>query len=78
MLEAGRYALHDVLSVPHPPQGYNGNGQLGDGTLVDKKVPTQVSGNGLWTAIEVGAAFACGIQNTSRMFCWVRATTSWQ
>lgn len=55
-----------------PLQGYNANGQLGDGTLVDKKVPTQVYGSALWKAVEVGAAFACGIQNTSRLFCWVR------
>ena len=52
-------------------QGYNGNGQLGDGTLVDKKVPTLVSGGSLWLDIEVGAAFACGIKTDSRISCWV-------
>ena len=52
-------------------QGYNGNSQLGDGTTVDKKVPTPVSDGGLWLAVEVGAAFACGIQTNSRLYCWV-------
>lgn len=54
-------------------QGYNAEGQLGDGTLVNRKEPTQVTGNGTWQDVQVGAAFTCGIQTDSRLYCWVRA-----
>ena len=55
-----------------PVQGYNGYGQLGDGTTVDKKAPTPESGNALWLDVQLGANFACGIQTSNRLYCWVR------
>lgn len=51
--------------------GYNSSGQLGDGTTVDKSVPTVVSGltSGI-TAITLGNSHACAIATENRAMCW--------
>lgn len=51
--------------------GYNGNGQLGDGTGTDSAVPVQVQGltSGV-TAISMGYGFACAVTASGGVWCW--------
>ena len=50
--------------------GHNGNGQLGDGTNVDRHVPVPVAGGLLFAQISVGAASTCGVTTTGDGYCW--------
>lgn len=51
--------------------GINGQGQLGDNTLVDKDVPTEVTGNyGDWTSLYGGGGLTCGIRSSDKLYCW--------
>ncbi len=51
--------------------GYNGDGELGDGTTTDRHVPTQVKGltSGV-TDVSVGNAHACALLANGHMKCW--------
>ncbi len=51
--------------------GKNTNGQVGDGTTVDKNTPTEVSGGGAWTSVAVSPYYSvCGIKSDSSLWCW--------
>ncbi len=50
--------------------GYNGYGQLGNGTDVSSSVPVSVSGLTGVTAISSGNASSCAIMNTGELKCW--------
>lgn len=54
--------------------GNGGTGQLGDGTLVSKNVPTAITRNDLdWKDISGGAAEFCALQDvTGYLYCWGR------
>jgi alpha-tubulin suppressor-like RCC1 family protein len=49
--------------------GDNDHGQLGDGTKVERDVPTQV-GTDSWRDVDAGGDFTCGIKKTGFLFCW--------
>lgn len=64
--------------------GYNGYGQIGDGTLTSRPAPVQVYGAQSWSAIPAngltnsGNSHFCAVKSTDQtMWCWVRtrATT---
>jgi hypothetical protein len=48
--------------------GYNYYGQLGIGTWLDKKVPTQVSGTN-WVTVSAGVAHTCGVKTDGTLWC---------
>ncbi len=50
--------------------GYNNTGQLGDGTLRDSPIPTEVQGFGRARGLGVGTYFSCAIKDTGEVFCW--------
>lgn len=51
--------------------GYNGNGQLGDGTTTQRSSPTIVSGGFLWSKISAkGAYYSCGVRSNNSGYCW--------
>ncbi len=50
--------------------GLNGNGQLGDGTLVDKPYPVQVSGLTGIIAIAAGTEFSLALKNDGTLWSW--------
>lgn len=51
--------------------GLNTYGQLGDNTLVDRQVPTLVTGGYTWSFANVMNSATCGILLTSKMMrCW--------
>lgn len=51
--------------------GYNGAGQIGDGTTTNRYTPRAVSGSHIFTEIAVGAyGNACGIKNDGVTYCW--------
>ena len=50
--------------------GYNGNGQLGDGTTTDRWSPVPVFGSLQWTSISAGVSFTCGITISGAGYCW--------
>lgn len=49
--------------------GWNGNGELGDGTLIDKLVPTAVARNLTLETIAAGGAYTCGMYQDD-VWCW--------
>ncbi|HEX7937938.1 MAG TPA: hypothetical protein VF483_03035, partial [Gemmatimonadaceae bacterium] len=49
--------------------GWNGSGELGDGTQVDKLVPTAVSGTQTFSTLALGGAYTCGMQG-DKVTCW--------
>jgi len=50
--------------------GYNGFGQLGDGTTTDRSTPTPVATELRFTSLEAGYVHTCGIIDGGRALCW--------
>ena len=50
--------------------GANDRGQLGDGTTVDRMVPTPVLSNETFVAVAAGDVFTCALTPDRRAFCW--------
>jgi alpha-tubulin suppressor-like RCC1 family protein len=50
--------------------GYNGDGQLGDGTTTSRSSPVQVSGGGAWKYIAVGRYSTVGIKTDGTLHGW--------
>lgn len=50
--------------------GYNGGGQLGDGTTTNRSVPVAVVGGHRFTDIEAGVAHTCGVTTQGDIYCW--------
>lgn len=51
--------------------GFNGNGQLGDGTTTDHLGPVAVAGGlGFRTVSPAGSSHTCGLTTDDRAFCW--------
>ena len=53
--------------------GFNGYGQLGDGTTTRRDVPTPVSASVVssWLAISAGGEYTCGLAaGSSAAYCW--------
>jgi len=49
--------------------GWNGAGQLGDGTTTDRRTPVAVSGGLSITAIAAGGSSTCGMRGNA-IWCW--------
>ena len=58
------------------PAGYNVDGELGDGTTTNRKVPTAVSTATVsnWLAISAGTYHTCGLAagggQDGKAYCW--------
>jgi alpha-tubulin suppressor-like RCC1 family protein len=50
--------------------GYNGQGQLGDGTTTNRKRPVMVAGGFLFRQVSAGSSHACGATTEYRAYCW--------
>ena len=50
--------------------GFNSDGQLGDGTLVQKNFPVTVDAGVNYKFVSVGASFSCGITTAGVLKCW--------
>jgi alpha-tubulin suppressor-like RCC1 family protein len=50
--------------------GWNGYGQLGDGTLSTRTSPVAVSGGLVFQAISVGYNQTCGLTTSGAAYCW--------
>jgi alpha-tubulin suppressor-like RCC1 family protein len=50
--------------------GYNGQGQLGDGTTTHRFAPVAVSGGLRFRQISAGFAASCGVTTDFRAYCW--------
>lgn len=50
--------------------GWNGLGQLGDGTLTDRFTPTKVAGAQTFTEISAGFQHTCGLTAAGSVYCW--------
>jgi len=53
--------------------GYNGWGQLGDGSQIDRYVPVPVSGTRRFRVVSAGDEHNCGIAADSSALCWGRS-----
>jgi alpha-tubulin suppressor-like RCC1 family protein len=52
--------------------GHNSTGQLGDGTLTDRRVPTPVAGDRRFRWIAAGGLQSCGVTLDGDGYCWGR------
>jgi alpha-tubulin suppressor-like RCC1 family protein len=50
--------------------GQNNYGQLGDGTLINKSIPTQIGTDNTWTKIATGSTHALAIKNNGTLWGW--------
>jgi alpha-tubulin suppressor-like RCC1 family protein len=50
--------------------GSNGNGQLGDGTTIERNVPVRVERLPEVVGLTAGAAFNCALARDGRVLCW--------
>jgi alpha-tubulin suppressor-like RCC1 family protein len=50
--------------------GYNGYGQLGDGTTTGRRTPTPVTGGVSFAAVSAGFYHTCGLTPLGAAYCW--------
>ena len=50
--------------------GYNGYGQLGDGTTATRTAPVPVSGDLAFSSVAPGALHTCGLTPVGEAYCW--------
>ncbi len=50
--------------------GYNGEGELGDGSTTSRSVPVAVTGGLTFYAVTAGAYLSCGLTTTGAPYCW--------
>ncbi len=50
--------------------GWNGAGQLGDGTHTDRNVPTAVTGGLTFANLAAGSQHTCGVTTSGDVYCW--------
>lgn len=50
--------------------GYNGSGQLGDGTTSSRDEPTLVTGGHEFAHISAGRQHTCGLDTSGQAYCW--------
>jgi regulator of chromosome condensation (RCC1) repeat-containing protein len=50
--------------------GFNGSGQLGDGTTTNRQLPTAVLGELRFHQVNAGQDHTCGITPENRAYCW--------
>jgi alpha-tubulin suppressor-like RCC1 family protein len=50
--------------------GDNSQGQLGDGTTVNKSSPVQVSGGGSWSSVSAGKSHRLAIKTNGSLYAW--------
>src|SRR5206468_4490566 len=53
--------------------GFNGTGQLGDGTATDRSSPGLVAGGVTFAAVSAGYAHTCGLTAAGAAYCWGRS-----
>jgi alpha-tubulin suppressor-like RCC1 family protein len=50
--------------------GYNGYGQLGDGSTTSRYYPNQVGHDVDWAQVSMGGTFACATKTDGTLWCW--------
>ncbi len=50
--------------------GYNGSGQVGDGSTLNRWEPRQVAGTVLFERVTAGSGHACAESTDNRAYCW--------
>jgi alpha-tubulin suppressor-like RCC1 family protein len=50
--------------------GFNGTGELGDGSTTSRKMPTRVAGGRQFRQVTTGFAHSCGVTPTGPAYCW--------
>jgi alpha-tubulin suppressor-like RCC1 family protein len=51
--------------------GFNGNGQVGDGTIgIERPSPTKVGSSGVWASVSAGGYHTCAISTGKSLYCW--------
>lgn len=50
--------------------GEGANGQLGNGTLTNRQLPTAITGGFTFKKISAGQSHACGITTGDQLYCW--------
>lgn len=50
--------------------GYNGAGQLGDGTTTNRTIPTVIHSGTSYKMVNVGVWATCGVTMSDKVYCW--------
>lgn len=53
-------------------QGYNNYGQLGDGSIINRQIPTRLAGteSPQWASLTANEGHTCAIRTSGELFCW--------
>ena len=50
--------------------GFNGDGELGDGTFTDRASPGRVTGGLAFATVSAGESHSCGVTTAGTAYCW--------
>ena len=65
--------LHSVVLLEDGTQrawGHNGGGRLGDGTTINRNVPTQIGTSTNWQYVEAGSEHTVAIKSDGSLWAW--------
>ena len=72
-IATGAYASHNCAVTETGNVacwGYNNYGQLGDGTIINRSVPTSILGLGNVKQVAISIGSTCALKNDGTVWCW--------
>lgn len=70
-ISVGAYTVHAIkANGTLYGWGFNGNGEVGDGTNTNRTSPVQIGSSNLWTSVSSGRVFSIGLRADGTLWAW--------